>query len=240
MSFWAGSPMRGHASVARVQIPAPHSHVHPALYCPLLSPLTLHLRSLHNILATQIVFCNPGTYVRCPLLAPTRRQPICSDVTCEEHHNTSDARQTRRYQSTSGYTSVAEHRPVFSHTVSRNKVYRSPHSGTHARSNNALFPRGRPTILVDPLPRWSSCEPKCPQPDFHCIKTTFQTKVSKKIQKLWIPLKDSSDQILWRRYPDTEHLLIGFSSDWMKLAWCSVLSTSHWNHIWVVFFSGCF
>ena len=108
MSFRAGSPMRGHASVARVQIRAPHSHVYPALYCPPLSPLTLHSRSMHYILATQIVFCNPGTYVRCPLLAPTRRQAICSDVTCEEHHNTSDARQTRRYQSTSGYTSLQQ------------------------------------------------------------------------------------------------------------------------------------
>ena len=40
------SPMWGHASVA-VQIPAPHSHVYP-LYCPLLSPLTLHSLLLYS------------------------------------------------------------------------------------------------------------------------------------------------------------------------------------------------
>ena len=146
--------MWGHASVA-VQIPAPHSHVYPAVLSPFVTPYSAFALTIFH--QTQIVFCNPyggppSVYVHCPLLAPTS-QAICSDVTCEKHHNTSDARQTRRYQSTSGYTSVAEHRPVFSHTVSRNKVYRSPHSGTHARSNNALFPRGRPTILVDPLPR---------------------------------------------------------------------------------------
>lgn len=39
MSFWAGSPIRGHASVGRVQIPAPHSHVSQRCIVPFCHPL---------------------------------------------------------------------------------------------------------------------------------------------------------------------------------------------------------
>ena len=87
----------------------------PAVLSPFVTPYSAFALTIFH--QTQIVFCNPyggppSVYVHCPLLAPTS-QAICSDVTCEEHHNTSDARQTRRYQSTSGYTSSQRSTDVF-------------------------------------------------------------------------------------------------------------------------------
>ena len=121
--------------------------------------------------------------VHCPLLAPTPRCHL----------------QWRHMRGTSQYVRCSEpdaairkyiwiHKSAGVSTDLYFNVYRQypgtrlgvQSRGTHAPWVTMPFFPARPTILVDPLPRWSSCEPKCPQPDFHCVKTSFQTRVDKK------------------------------------------------------------
>ena len=65
------------------------------LYCPPLSPLTLHSLPYYILRPNSVIHMVGNTYV--VLFWRQVQAAICSDVTCEEHHNTSDAaRQTCR------------------------------------------------------------------------------------------------------------------------------------------------
>ena len=118
VSFWAASawwcsgrqPMWGHASVA-IQIPAPHSHVYPAVLSSIVTPYS----AFAALLYPETQFCNPHgrKYVRCPILAPS---PGCH---LQWRHMRGTSQYVRcspdmpRYKSTSGYTSAQEYRDVF-------------------------------------------------------------------------------------------------------------------------------
>ena len=142
----------------RVQMPAPHSHVYPAVLSPFVTPYSA---CTHYILdQTQIVFCNPWTspYIHCTLSSFGANSQMPSAVT--SHARNITIRQMLRARR--GDTKVhldtqirrSKYRSVFRRiqTVSRNKVG-CAERGTHARWVTMPFFPARPTILVDPLPR---------------------------------------------------------------------------------------
>ena len=138
----AGSPMWAHASVA-VQMPAPHSHVYPAVLSPFVTPYSA---CAHYILdQTQIVFCNP--YIHCTLSSFGANSQMPSAVT--SHARNITIRQMLRARR--GDTKVhldtqirrSKYRSVFRRiqTVSWNKVGCAEQGDTCSVGNNALFPR---------------------------------------------------------------------------------------------------
>ena len=116
------------------------------LYCPPLSPLTLHSLPYYILRPNSVIHMVGNTYV--VLFWRQVQAAICSDVTCEEHHNTSDARQTCR--------DTKVHLDIHPRAgVQRRILTFIPGEGMYRAAGHMVsvtIGSPRPTILVDPPP----------------------------------------------------------------------------------------